>query len=163
MLSENEYDYLLGLINVYKKQGYNYYLCSTISNRDIDYDFIVYFSKNEIKDLDSLEFLLEDAVVIQINSNSYNTDYNKIPVKNIVNVSYSGSVKFTEYDYIYTNAVYNTSSSYFINPDVSISSSSNYELLRLSYVNCLLLGIIFIYIFVKENFYILYNFYIFII
>ena len=146
MLSENEYDYLLGLINVYKKQGYNYYLCSTISNRDIDYDFIVYFSKNEIKDLDSLEFLLEDAVVIQINSNSYNTDYNKIPVKNIVNVSYSGSVKFTEYDYIYTNAVYNTSSSYFINPDVSISSSSNYELLRLSYVNCLLLGIIFIYI-----------------
>lgn len=150
MLSENEYDYLLGLINVYKKQGYNYYLCSTISNRDIDYDFIVYFSKNEIKDLDSLEFLLEDAVVIQINSNSYNTDYNKIPVKNIVNVSYSGSVKFTEYDYIYTNAVYNTSSSYFINPDVSISSSSNYELLRLSYVNCLLLGIIFIYIFVKS-------------
>ena len=150
MLSENEYDYLLGLINVYKKQGYNYYLCSTISNRDIDYDFIVYFSKNEIKDLDSLEFLLEDAVIIQINSNSYNTDYNKIPVKNIVNVSYSGSVKFTEYDYIYTNAVYNTSSSYFINPDVSISSSSNYELLRLSYVNCLLLGIIFIYIFVKS-------------
>lgn len=150
MLSENEYDYLLGLINVYKKQGYNYYLCSTISNRDIDYDFIVYFSKNEIKDLDSLEFLLEDAVVIQINSNSYNTDYNKIPVKNIVNVSYSGSVKFTEYDYIYTNAVYNTSSSYFINPDVSISSSSNYELLRLSYVNCLLLGIVFIYIFVKS-------------
>lgn len=150
MLSENEYDYLLGLINVYKKQGYNYYLCSTISNRDIDYDFIVNFSKNEIKDLDSLEFLLEDAVVIQINSNSYNTDYNKIPVKNIVNVSYSGSVKFTEYDYIYTNAVYNTSSSYFINPDVSISSSSNYELLRLSYVNCLLLGIIFIYIFVKS-------------
>ena len=125
-------------------------MCSTISNRDIDYDFIVYFSKNEIKDLDSLEFLLEDAVVIQINSNSYNTDYNKIPVKNIVNVSYSGSVKFTEYDYIYTNAVYNTSSSYFINPDVSISSSSNYELLRLSYVNCLLLGIIFIYIFVKS-------------
>ena len=150
MLSENEYDYLLGLINVYKKQGYNYYLCSTISNRDIDYDFIVYFSKNEINDLDILEFLLEDAVVIQINSNSYNTDYNKIPVKNIVNVSYSGSVKFTEYDYIYTNAVYNTSSSYFINPDVSISSSSNYELLRLSYVNCLLLGIIFIYIFVKS-------------
>ena len=150
MLSENEYDYLLGLINVYKKQGYNYYLCSTISNRDIDYDFIVYFSKNEIKDLDSLEFLLEDAVVIQLNSNSYNTDYNKIPVKNIVNVSYSGAVKFTEYDYIYTNAVYNTSSSYFINPDVSISSSSNYELLRLSYVNCLLLGIVFIYIFVKS-------------
>ena len=150
MLSENEYDYLLGLINVYKKQGYNYYLCSTISNRDIDYDFIVYFSKNEIKDLDSLEFLLEDAVVIQINSNSYNTDYNKIPVKNIVNVSYSGSVKFTEYDYIYTNAVYNTSSSYFINPDVSISSSSNYELLRLSYVYFLILGIIFIYIFVKS-------------
>ena len=150
MLSEYEYDFFLGLLNVYIKLGYNFYLCSTISNRDIDYDFIVYFSKNEIKDLDSLEFLLEDAVVIQINSNSYNTDYNKIPVKNIVNVSYSGSVKFTEYDYIYTNAVYNTSSSYFINPDVSISSSSNYELLRLSYVNCLLLGIIFIYIFVKS-------------
>ena len=150
MLSENEYNYLLGLINVYKKQGYNYYLCSTISDRDSDYDFIVYFSKKEIKDVDSIQFLLEDAVVIQINSNSYYSDYNRVPVKNIVSVSYSGVVEFTDYDYIYTNAIYDISSSYFINPDVSLSSSSNYDVIRLSYVSCLLLGIIFIYIFIKS-------------
>ena len=54
-------------------------MCSTISNRDLIM-VLLYIFKNEIKDLDSL-ILLEDAVVIQINSNSYNTDYNKIPVK----------------------------------------------------------------------------------
>ncbi len=56
MLSENEYDYLLGLINVYKNKVI-IIICVVLFLIVILIMILLYiFSKNEIKDLDSLNF-----------------------------------------------------------------------------------------------------------
>lgn len=148
MLSELEINFLLGLIGVYKKKGYNYYLCNTINNRDDNYDFVVYFSKEEIDDINGNKFSINNAIEIKVDSNSYS--YDNQDVIQIVNSNFSGIVSVPVDSFIYTNASVEKSSSVLINPDITLSNSYNYDLMKMSYVNCFILISLFLWFFIKS-------------
>lgn len=150
MLSDTDKDFLLGLISAYKKDGYKYYLCSTISDRNSEYDFVIYFSKEEIQSLSNLQFKLKNAIVLQIDSSTYYYTDNNNPRINLLNSNLTDTININQYEFIYTNSTIELSSSHIINPDITLSNNTSYDIKNLSITSCMLLAVIFIYIFIHS-------------
>lgn len=152
LFSSSEENYLKGLISSYAKQGYDYYLCYTITENNNDYDVYIYFSKEEIKAITSTTFDVSNGVFIKLDSNSrssYN-DYNHNRVV-ISEGDFNSIVSVDVAEFIYTNAVvdYNASE-LVINPDITLNSSSSYVDGHISYLTCFIIFILFLYIFVTD-------------
>lgn len=153
MFTATEENYLKGLISVYAKQGYNYYICHTVTEINNDYDVYIYFSKKEIKAITPTTFDVTDSVFIKIDSstrNSYNNDngHNRALVSD---VNYTGIVDVHIAEFIYTNAVANyEGNTLVINPDITLNSSSNYSYLKSSSIFIFILFIIFLYTFIAD-------------
>lgn len=150
MLSQVEIDYILSLINTYKKLGYDYYLCNTITDPDVVYDIDIYFSKKEIKAVTSTTFDLSNAIHIKIDSSnksvgSYNQSLHSRD--NLVNSNLSSVITVDEAEFIYTNATVQTDSVTLVNPDLLLGSSDSINSILLSSAGVVLSGIIFLYLF----------------
>ena len=79
MFSVLEESYIKSLINTYKKYGYNYYVVHTVTESDNEYDFYIYFSKDDIVFSNSYAFTLSDnSLMVKVDSSSRNNSpYNK--------------------------------------------------------------------------------------
>lgn len=124
MLSNSESDYIKSLILTYKSQGYDYYLCSTISDNS-DYDIVIYFSKEKIIALTTDRFEVKEGIRLYIDSSSkstYNTN------DSVVSGSYSGIITVDIAEFSYTNAKLSEDYSIFtqaISPDILENSPVN--------------------------------------
>lgn len=153
MFSQIEENYIKALINTYKKQGYKYYLCYTITepNNNNEYDICLYISKEEIKAINSNTFDLTNAICIQIDSSSRNdNNYNpsthsrdKIANSNVTNI-----IEVHQAEFIYTNASYNyNETNICVNPDLLLQGSDSFNTLYLSITCIVVLIVTFLYTF----------------
>lgn len=152
MFSTSEENYLKGLISVYAKQGYKYYLCHTVTENNNDYDVYIYFSKEEIKAITQTAFDISNSIFIKLDSstrNSYNDNNHRRIV--VSDSNYSSVVSVHEAEFIYSNAVadYDTST-LVVNPDIIFNGSSSYEVERINCLTCFTVFVIFLYIFVTD-------------
>lgn len=149
MLSQVEVDYILSLINTYQKQGYKYYLCNTITNPDSVYDIDIYFSKQEIKAINSNSFDFTNAIHLCVDSSNKSTssyNYSVHARSRLVDSNVSDIINIDEAEFIYTNATVGENI-VLINPDLLLNSAANFSnnmLLRSSVILCCL---IFLYLF----------------
>lgn len=146
MLSMQEQDYVISIINTYKKQGYDYYLCYTNSNSDVATDIYLYFSKEEIKALDKNMFSIKNGIQICIDTSyRYNEHPNVLTMfKNVEN----DVVVIDRTEYVYSNCSYNyNATTDVIYPDILLSEGNSFNSMYL--VNFLLISI-FLYMFIKS-------------
>lgn len=151
MFTQAEENYIKALINTYKKQGYNYYLCHTITETNNNYDICLYVSKEEIKSISSSVFDLTNAIGIYIDSSQRNDNaYN--PSIHSRDLMFDGNittiVNVNDAEFIYTNAIYTYSeTSTVVNPDLLVQGSESVEMFNMIAVIELVLIITFIYTF----------------
>lgn len=145
MLTQVEKDYLISLINTYKKQGYKHYMAHTVTENNNDYDICVYFSKNDIVAINDNYFDIgTNALKILINSSS-RSNYDSVDRDNVS--SFNGNVTIPEYEFIYTDAKAEYSiSSLCVNPDITL----DYGFRQIDLVLLFLVCIIFSYVFIKD-------------
>ena len=153
MLSEIELDYVLSLVNTYKKLGYDYYLCNTITQSNNNYDIDFYVSKEEIKAVSSTTFDLTNSIHIKIdssnrNDNNYNQSLHSRDV--LVDDNLTKIITVDEAEFIYTNAVITSKNITLVNPDLMLNSSNSYSNHILLGASVLLTGMIFLYIFFES-------------
>lgn len=153
MFTQVESDYIKSLINVYREQGYKYYLAHTVTERNNEYDIRLYISKEEIKATTDDIFDIQNAIVINIDSSSRN-DNNSSSIHardTIYNSNYSSVVTINKAEFIYTNAIVDYSSTMFcINPDIMNSGVTSYTGNVISYTLLIILFVIFLYTFVRD-------------
>ena len=153
MFSSLEVDYILSLINTYQRLGYKYYMCHTITENDNNYDICIYFSKNKITAVTSTTFDVTNAIQIYIDSSSRNDNSYNSSTHHRDYVSNSNLTKIVsvhQAEFIYTNAVVETSSNTVVNPDLLLNQASNYNDFLLISAGVLLCGTIFLYMFFKS-------------
>lgn len=153
MFSEVETNYILSLINTYQCNGYHYYLCHTITENNNNYDICIYFSEKEIQAISSNMFDLTNAICIKIDSSSRNDNsYNPSTHSReyVENSNLTDVIEVNRAEFVYTNAVFNTSASTFVNPDLLLNASTSYSSYLLSSATIFLLGSIFLYMFFKS-------------
>lgn len=152
MFSSNEYEYIQSLVGTYQKQGYNYYLCHTISDNSYsDYDICIYFSKDKIEAVTDNYFEVKNGIQIYIDSSQKSSYGNSNINDNVVSSSYNNFVSVDKAEFVYTNADLiegYTIESMAINPDLSVNS--NYS--ELNYVIVILIGFWFLYSFIRDLF-----------
>lgn len=155
MFNQQEIDYILSLINTYRRQGYKYYVCHTITEDNNNSDIRVYFSKKEIKAVTSTTFDISEGIEIEIdsssrNDNSYNSSIHSRNI--IVSSNLTKIVNVHQAEFIYTNAVVSSSSVTIINPDLRLNSASNYDNTLLLASVLFMCCSIFLYLFFKSIF-----------
>lgn len=146
MLSVQEEDYVRSIINTYKKQGYDYYLCYTNSDSNVSIDIYLYFSKEEIKALDNNIFSIKNGINVNIDTSyRYNDKPNVLTMfKDIEN----NTIVIDKTEYVYSNCSYNyNAATDVIYPDILLSQGDSFNSMYL--VNFLLISI-FLYLFVKS-------------
>lgn len=153
MFTAVESDYLKGLLNVYREQGYKYYVAHTVTESDNVYDMYVYLSKDEIISTSPSDFELSDnSIVIRIDSSSRNDNsYNSSTHSRDTLFHYHGDLSVNLAEFIYTNS--NVSYSLIdksLNPDILISGVNNYDNKLFSYGLMFIVISIFLYIFIKS-------------
>lgn len=151
LFTQVEENYLKSLINTYKKQGYDYYLCHTVTETDNNYDIYLYVSKEEIKAVSTTRFDLTNAISIKIDSSSRNDNsYNPSTHSRdyIENNNLTTSLEINQAEFIYTNAIcsYETTSGC-LNPDLLLQGTDSISSLYLSIVCVVVLVITFLYTF----------------
>lgn len=153
MFSQVEENYIKGLIGSYFKQGYKYYVCHTVNETDNVYDIYIYFSKEEIKALNSNSYKLDKSICLKIdsstrNDNSYNPSIHSRTI--LSNSNYTGDLDINEAEFIYTNATLDYEISVdTINPDINYnghSVSDSFYSIGILFI----LVILFVYTFVKD-------------
>lgn len=144
MFTAVELDYLVALLNTYKKQGYEYYMAHTVSDGS-EYDFCVYISKNEIKALNDNYFdcSQKDTLKILVDS-SPKSSYNAGSRNNIS--SFRGNVTVDTTEFIYSNAIHEYSSTIVVNPDIMI----DYRVSHVDIINLFIIVIIFGFLLVSK-------------
>lgn len=156
MFTQVEENYIKSLINTYKKEGYNYYICHTVTENDNNYDVYIYFSKEEIKAVSNNTFDLTNAIYIQLdssnrNDNSYNSStHSRI---RIVNSKVNSIVEINQAEFIYTNAIhsYKTETTV-LNPNLMLQGSNSYFSICFMIVSLIVLLITFLYTFISNIF-----------
>lgn len=153
MFSAVESEYLRGLLNVYKEQGYKYYLAHTITESDNDYDFCVYLSQDKITSSAPNKFNLSDnSIVIYVDSSSRNDNsYNPSTGSRDLLLVARGVIDVNVAEFIYTNSEvsYNLIDNA-INPDILISGVNSYDNKLFSYGLMFVVISIFLYMFIKS-------------
>lgn len=150
MFTQTEENYIKALINTYKKKGYNYYLCHTITEDNNNYDIAVYVSKEEIKAVSGSVFDLTNAIYIQIDSSTRNNSYNSSlhSRDRIVNSNVTTILEVHEAEFVYTNATYTyNEANTCVNPDILLQGSDSISSLYLSITCIVVLLISFLYTF----------------
>lgn len=151
MFSDVEENYIISLINTYRKEGFPYYIVHSITDRDNDYDICLYVSKEEIKEVSSDIFKVSHGIEIQIDSSSRNSDgYNPSTHSRdrMVNSDFSGIVQVDIAEFIYTNASREEESfTRCINPDVLLQNTDSTSSLYLSMACTFTLIITFLFTF----------------
>ena len=153
MFSAVESEYLRGLLNVYKEQGYKYYLAHTITESNNDYDFCVYLSQDKITSSSPNKFNLSDnSIVIYVDSSSRNDNsYNPSTGSRDLLLVARGAVDVNVAEFIYTNSEvsYNLIDNA-INPDILSSGVNSYDNKLFSYGLMFVVISIFLYMFIKS-------------
>ena len=149
MLSEQQLNYAKSIINTYQKQGYKYYLCISNSDRNINVDFYIYFSKDEIKAIDQTSFTIKNGICISVRTNYR---YNERPDVLSLQTSIPGNLFVVyKYEYVYTNAIYSDSISNVIYyPDLLLSGTDSYNNLHFTNLTIFMVIAIFLYMFIKS-------------
>lgn len=153
MFTDVELNYIKSIVNTYKKHGYKYYLCHTVTERYNDYDATIYLSKEPIKASTENTFVLNNALVINIDSSSRNdTNDTSISYRTLLhNSNYSGSISVNIAEFIYTNAecIYELTS-FVKQPDIMNSGVTNPDNMIINYSSVFLVLSIFLYLFIKS-------------
>ncbi len=150
MFSQQEIDYVLSLINTYRRLGYNYYVCHTITENDNIYDICIYFSKKEIKATSSTTFDLINAIQINIDSSSRNYNSSIHSRDTLVSSDLTKIININSAEFIYTNATVSNSAITLVNPDLRLNAASNYDNTLLLASNLFMCSVIFLYLFFKS-------------
>lgn len=150
MFSQVEENYIKALINTYKKQGYKYYICHTVTENNNEYDVYIYFSKEEIKAINRTTFDLNNSLYIQLdtstrNDNSYNP--NNDDCIRIINSNYSTILSVHQSEFIYTNALFKTGVSTVVNPDLMLQNTDSQFDVSCMCIIIVLLVVTFLYTF----------------
>lgn len=145
MFSDSELNYLSGLINRYKQEGYKYYLLHTVSSEDSDYNICLYLSKEQIIASSSDNFILPD-LTLELHINTYDLSVNR----DILFIEH-GDIEVSSNEFVYTNSKLNYELiNYPINPDLLVSSFDSSNSNTYSLVTIFLLCSIFLYLFIKS-------------
>ena len=151
MFTQVEENYIKSLINTYKKEGYKYYLCHTVTENNNDYDICLYVSKEEIKAVTSASFDVTNAVKIYIDSSSRNdSGYNpSTHTRDRVDESNLSTIVIVDdAEFIYTNATCNYDmTSLPVNPDLFLQGTDSYSSMFLTVTCIVVLVITFLYTF----------------
>lgn len=153
MFSALEESYIKSLINTYKKEGYSYYVVHTVNETDNEYDFYIYFSKDEIVFSDSYTFELSDnSLMLKVDSSSRNDNsYNSSTGHRDLVFYESGTISVNIAEFIYTNANYNHSLIvHSLNPDIMNSGLDSYNNNLISLSLLFICSSIFMFMFVKS-------------
>lgn len=153
MFTALENEYLKGLLNVYKEQGYKYYVAHTVTETDNYYDMYVYLSKDKITSSSPNRFNLSDnSIVIYIDSSSRNDNsYNSSTHSRDTLFVYSGNLNVNLAEFIYTNAEVSYSLiDNSLNPDILLSGVNSYDNKLFSYGLMFIVVSIFLYMFIKS-------------
>lgn len=146
MLSVQEKDYIVSIVNTYKKQGYNYYLCLTNSDTNVDADIYLYFSQKEIKALDNRIFAIKNGVQVNVDT-SYRYSERPNILSTYTMIAYDTLV-VDKTEYIYSNCSYNyTATEDVIYPDLLLSNTDSFN--SMYFISFLLISI-FLYMFIKS-------------
>lgn len=153
MFSQQEIDYILSLINTYRRLGYKYYVCHTVTENDNNYDIRIFFSQKEIKAVTSTTFDLTNAIQIDIdssarNDNSYNPSTHSRDT--LVSSNLTKIVNVNAAEFIYTNATISAAATTLVNPDLVLNNASNYSDTLLLATNLFMCSVIFLYLFFKS-------------
>ena len=153
MFSQQEIDYILSLINTYRRLGYKYYVCHTVTEDNNNYDIRSYFSKKEIKAITSSTFDLTNAIQIDVdsssrNDNSYNSSTHSRDT--IVSSNLTKIINIYQAEFIYTNATISNVATTIANPDLRLNSASNYDNTLLLASVLFMCCSIFLYLFFKS-------------
>lgn len=153
MFSQQEIDYILSLINTYRRLGYQYYMCHTVTEDNNVYDICIYFSQKEIKAVTSTTFDLSNAIQINIdsssrNDNSYNGSTHSRDT--LVSSNLTKIINVNAAEFIYTNATVSNSAITLVNSDLTLNNASNYQDTLLLATNLFMCSVIFLYLFFKS-------------
>ena len=152
MFTQVEENYIKGLISSYKKLGYNYYICHTITENNNDNDIAIYFSKDEIKAITSTTFDISNGIHITIDSSSRNDSGYYLSTgyrSTISDNNYNNILSVNKAEFIYTNATLDYSeTSLVLNPDIELNNSSSYIINKINYLLLFVLLITFLYTFI---------------
>ena len=130
MLTIEEAQYFKSLIDTYKSKGYKYYLLHTKNDyndyRDDGFDFIIYFSKDNIFANSASNFTVYEGIKLGIDTNLRSDNYNNDSIFSIEN--FEGTVSINHAEHVYTNAklLYYDNET-LINPDLNLGESINYN------------------------------------
>lgn len=154
MFTAQESEYLKSLISVYQARGYKYYLAHTVTENYNDYDFYVYFSKEEITASTDENFVLHNAIFLKIDSStrsSYNDNNGTRDI--LANNNFSGTVTVHTAEFVYTNAVLGYEQTLFpINPDLTKSGVTSYSNDSFSIILLVILTTILLFNFIRNIF-----------
>lgn len=156
MFTQVEENYIKSLINTYKKQGYDYYICHTVTENDNNYDIYMYFSKEEIKAVSNTTFDLTNAIYIQLDSSNRNdSGYNASTHSRtrLINSKVNSIIEINQAEFIYTNAInsYKTETTV-LNPDLMLQGSNSYGSVLFMGICIIVLFITFLYTFISNIF-----------
>lgn len=110
MFSTSQQEYIKSVIPTYAKQGYKYYVVSTVTNTGSSYysdpDLIFYFSKHKISSNTGYLFSFSGDVLVvscrSFNYSSYSSANNGPRVS--VSESNARTVRINTFEHVYTNA-----------------------------------------------------------
>ncbi len=145
MFSAVELEYVAGLVEQMRGQGYPYYIARTVTESGTVYDAECVFSKEEITANSTTSFAVPaESVCYRIDSSGYTiggSNYNQNDGPRVEMTEISGTYSFADTEFAYSNATFN---SYSVLPDLRRregSSGENTHAILL--VNTLLVLIVF--------------------
>lgn len=146
MLSAVEMDYVSGLVEQMRGQGYEYYIARTVTENNVRWDAEVVFSKEEITATSTTRFTVPaESVRYRIDSSGFTIggsswgDSNDGP--RVEMTSISGTYSFEDTEFAYSNATFIGSS---VLPDLRRrEGSTNENTHALLLVNALLVLVVF--------------------
>lgn len=145
MFSAVEMDYIAGLIEQMRGQGYEYYIARTVTENDVRWDAEVVFSKEEITANSTLSFNVPaGSIRYRIDSSGYTiggSSWSSSDGPRVEMTEYSGTYTFEDTEFAYSNAVFSGSS---VLPDLRRrEGSTNENTHALLLVNALLVLVVF--------------------
>lgn len=130
MFSTAQKDVLTSLIPVMRRQGYKYYIAYTNTNTNTGWtssavvDLYVVFSSDEIVAKDMYSYSIPSGSVrYAIRTANYSTGNGAVNTDRYVTSTYSGTLTVQEYEHIYTNAEFSTST---VQPNILYEARGGY-------------------------------------
>lgn len=155
MFSAVENDFIKSFVSAYFNEGYKYYIVHTVTETGNDYDLRFIFSKEDIQAVSDNDFVVVDAVVVDVDTSSRSDNYNQSihSRETISQISYSGAYEVNVAEFVYTNATPQfEGNTIVLNGDILASGTFNVDMFTWSFLTVFMLVLIFIYMFVSNIF-----------